>query len=59
MFGFDGILGLLVLIADIYAVVKTLQSDADTAKKVLWILVIVLLPVLGLIAWFFMGPKGE
>lgn len=59
MFGFDGILGLLVLIADIYAVVKTLQSDADTAKKVLWTLIIILLPVLGLIAWFFLGPKPE
>ncbi len=57
MFGFDGILGLLILIADIYAVVKILQSGADTAKKVLWILLVVLLPVIGLIAWFFLGPK--
>ena len=58
MFGFDGILGLLILIADIYAVVKILQSGADTAKKVLWVLLVVLLPVIGLIAWFFLGPKG-
>lgn len=58
MFGIDGILGLLILIADIYAVVKILQSGADTAKKVLWILLVVLLPVIGLIAWFFLGPKG-
>lgn len=57
MFGFDGILGLLILIADIYAVVKILQSGADTAKKVLWVLLVVLLPVIGLIIWFFLGPK--
>lgn len=53
-----GLLGLIILIADIYAIVKTIQSSASTGAKVLWVIVILLLPVLGLILWFLFGPKG-
>jgi hypothetical protein len=49
--------GVLVLIADIWAIVNIMQSGADTAKKVLWTVVVILLPVLGFILWFFLGPK--
>ena len=49
--------GVLVLIADIWAIVNIVQSGADTAKKVLWTVLVVLLPVLGFIVWFFLGPK--
>jgi hypothetical protein len=49
--------GVLVLIADIWAIVNILQSGADTGKKVLWTVVVILLPVLGFIVWFFMGPR--
>lgn len=53
-----GILGLIILILDIWAIVKTIGSGAGTGSKVLWIVVILLLPVLGLIIWFLFGPKG-
>lgn len=53
-----GIIGLLILIADVYAIVKVVQSGATTGVKVLWIVVILLFPVLGLIIWWFAGPKG-
>ena len=58
--GFEvtGIFGLIILIADIYAIVKTFQSTAETGKKVLWIVIILLLPLLGVILWWFMGPKS-
>ena len=54
----EGIIGLLILIADIYAIVKTIQSRAPGLHKALWILALVLLPVLGLILWFFFGPRA-
>lgn len=54
-----GIVGLLILIADIYAIVKVIQSGAETAMKAVWILVILLLPIIGLVIWFFMGPGGR
>lgn len=53
-----GILGLLILIANVWAIVKIVQSGASTGAKVIWIVLILLLPILGLIIWFFAGPKG-
>jgi hypothetical protein len=52
-----GLLGLLILIADVYAIVNILQSGADTAKKVIWTVLVIVLPVFGLILWFFLGPR--
>ena len=54
-----GIGGLLLLIADIWAIVSVVQSSASTGKKVLWIALILILPLLGLILWFFLGPRGS
>lgn len=54
-----GIFGLLVLIADIWAIVNVVQSGASTGMKVLWILIIVVLPVAGFILWFLLGPKSS
>lgn len=54
-----GLLGLLILIADIYAIYKILTSGASTAAKLIWTLVILFLPVLGFIAWLIAGPKGH
>jgi len=53
-----GILGLIILIADIWAIVKTVQSNASTGAKVIWIVLILLLPVVGLLIWLIAGPKG-
>ncbi|MHB1215899.1 MAG: PLDc N-terminal domain-containing protein [Thiobacillus sp.] len=52
-----GLFGLILLIADIWAIVKTVGSRASTGTKVLWVVVIVLLPLLGLILWFLFGPS--
>jgi hypothetical protein len=51
------VLGIIVIIAAIYAIVKIINSNADTGKKVLWILLVVILPVIGFIAWYLAGPK--
>jgi hypothetical protein len=53
----QGIFGLIVLIADVWAIVNIFQSAADTGKKVLWTVLVILLPVLGFILWYFLGPK--
>ena len=55
----NGLIGLLILAADIWAIVSVVQSAASTGKKVLWILLILILPVLGLILWFLLGPRGK
>ena len=53
-----GLFGLLLLIADVWAIVKTVQSGASTGAKVFWIILILILPLLGLILWLIFGPKG-
>jgi hypothetical protein len=49
--------GLIVLVADIWAIVNIFTSSATTGRKVLWTVLVLLLPVLGFIIWFFLGPK--
>ena len=57
-FGYNGLLGLLVLAGDIWAILNISQSSASNEKKLIWILVVLLLPLLGLILWFFLGPRS-
>jgi hypothetical protein len=51
-----GIFGLIHLVAWVYALVQILGSSAKVGEKILWALVVGLLPLVGLIVWFFMGP---
>lgn len=53
------ILGLLVLILDIFAVLKIIQSPASGTEKILWILCVLLFPLIGMIIWFIAGPGGK
>lgn len=53
-----GLLGLIILILDVFAIVKVTQSRETTGAKVFWIVIILLLPILGLIFWFLFGPKS-
>jgi hypothetical protein len=55
--GYNGLWGLLVLAGDIWAIINILQSSVSNEKKLLWIIVVVLLPLLGLILWYFLGPR--
>jgi hypothetical protein len=55
--GFNGLWGVLILAGDIWAIINIFQSAASNEKKLLWTLVVVLLPVLGLILWFLLGPR--
>lgn len=53
-----GLLGLIWLIIIIWAILKVAKSGAGTMAKVLWILILLFFPVVGLIIWFLLGPKG-
>lgn len=52
-----GILGFLILVLDIWAVLQIVQSSASNGAKALWIAIVVVLPLLGLIIWYLLGPK--
>lgn len=54
-----GFFGLLILIADIWAIISVIGSNSTTGKKVLWVVLILLLPVLGFIIWLVAGPRAR
>ncbi len=54
----NGLFGFILLALDIWAIIRVVQSNADAGVKTLWILLILFLPVLGLILWALLGPKG-
>lgn len=53
----SGIFGILLLALNIWAIVRIVDSGASTGSRVLWILLILLLPILGLILWLLFGPR--
>ena len=55
----SGIGGLIILALDIWAIVSVIGSGASTGRKVIWVLVILLLPIVGLILWLFFGPRAS
>lgn len=53
----NSIIGLVVLVLDIVAIVELFKSQAPTGKKVLWTVLILLLPIIGLVLYFLLGRK--
>ena len=53
------IFGLIVLALDIWAIVNIVGSTASTGAKILWTLLIIILPIVGFIIWFFAGPRSR
>lgn len=54
-----GLIGLIIFVFDIIAIISILGSGADAGEKLVWVLVILLLPFIGLLIWWFMGRKGK
>jgi Phospholipase_D-nuclease N-terminal len=54
-FEYGGLLGLIILALDIWAIVTILKGGGPAGNKVLWILLILILPVIGLIIWLLAG----
>ena len=56
---FNSLVALIIFALDIWAIINVVKSSAETGMKVLWVLLIALLPVLGLIIWAIAGPRGN
>lgn len=55
---YAGIGGFIVLVLNIWAIVSIFSSSATTGSKVIWTLLVLILPVIGFIIWFFAGPRS-
>jgi hypothetical protein len=51
------LLGILHLVLFIWALVNIWGSGAAGLAKLLWTLAVFFFPLVGLIIWFFLGPK--
>lgn len=49
----------LLLIGDVYTILQIAQSSASTGKKTLWIVLVILLPLVGFMLWYLIGPKSS
>ena len=51
--------GLIILILDIWAVVTIVQGGGPVERKVLWIVLILVLPVIGLVLWLLIARRAR
>ena len=56
---YGGILGLIILALDIWAIISVIGSGEKLLNKILWVLGILVLPIVGFIVWFLMGPRAR
>jgi len=56
---FEGIIGLVHLAISLWAFLSIIKSSATMGLKIIWIVLVLLLPVIGLIVWLLVGPKGH
>lgn len=48
---------ILIIVIDVLAVMDVLRSDRETERKVIWILIIIVLPLLGPLSWYLVSRK--
>lgn len=58
MLEISGLGGLIILALDIWAIVSIIGSGTTTGKKVLWVLLVLILPIIGFIIWLLAGPRS-
>ncbi|MBP9865571.1 MAG: PLDc N-terminal domain-containing protein [Candidatus Omnitrophica bacterium] len=52
-----GILGIVILVLDVLAILNLFKSAKPTGQKILWTVLILILPVIGLILYYLLGRK--
>lgn len=58
MMEISGLGGLILLILDIWAIVSIIGARATTGRKVIWVGLVLILPLLGFILWLIAGPRA-
>jgi hypothetical protein len=52
------LIGTVILILDIFAIVSVLMGSSEPMRKLLWIVLILLLPVVGVVLYFLIGRSS-
>lgn len=56
---FSSLAGIIIFALDVWAIASIINSNASGKTKVIWVLIVAILPLLGLIIWYFAGPKAN
>ncbi|HZZ42812.1 MAG TPA: PLD nuclease N-terminal domain-containing protein [Tepidisphaeraceae bacterium] len=54
--GMYGLVATLILVLDIYVIYLVLIGGADIGMKLLWIILVLMLPFVGPLLYFLLGP---
>ncbi|EKD32940.1 MAG: hypothetical protein ACD_76C00109G0003 [uncultured bacterium] len=54
---YGSVIGLVILVLDVAAIIEILRGSMDRASKLLWVLLVLLFPLVGLIIYYFFGRK--
>ncbi len=52
------IIATIIFALDVWAIASIINSNESNGTKLIWILLVALLPVVGMIIWWFAGPKA-
>jgi hypothetical protein len=53
------LVGAVILLLDIFAIVSVLLGSSGVMRKLLWIAVILVLPIVGMALYFLIGRSAE
>lgn len=59
MLELSGLGALILLVLDVWALISIVGSSASTGRKVLWSLLVIVLPLVGFIIWLVAGPSSS
>lgn len=52
-----GLLGLIVFVLDIFAIANIIKSGLEPVMKLVWIVLVLALPLVGMALWFLLGSR--
>lgn len=53
------IVGTVILLLDIFAIVSVLLGSSSVIRKLIWIAIILLLPLIGMLLYFLIGRSSS
>ena len=53
------IIGIIELLLVIWALIGILQSGASPVEKLIWVLIILIIPLVGFLIWYLIGPGSK
>ena len=56
---FSGLIGIIIFALDVWAIAQIINSSAEKSSKIIWVIIVAILPVVGLIALYIAGPKSD